>query len=475
MKRTLRQVNAAREAKNTAYLAKLAEAKGLQEDESKAAELDAALTEAEALKTEVDALDEEAKTAIDVDAEEGRATERLGEIRTVVNRPQMPTGETRGTGKAISVKAASVPAHVLANTTVTAFKGTQEERNLKAYGFAQWFRATQLRDTKASKWCQDNGIETRAHVEGQNALGGALVPVQFDSDIIDLREKYGVFRANAKHSTMTSDTKVVPRRTGGLTAYAVGELQEITESQKGWDNVQLNAKKFAVLAKYSSEVDEDAIISMGNDLAEEIAYAFSVKEDLCGFSGDGTSTYHGIVGLGPKLLGLSGTIANIAGLQVASGNAWSEITLVDFNNLKGKLPVYARTRSPKWYASHVFYDQVMERLMLAAGGVTAAEIAAGRVEPRFMGYPVELTVALPQVEANSQIACYFGALPLAALFGDRRQTAIAMSEHVNFANDEWAIRGTERIDINVHDVGNASATAADRVPGPIVGLITAAS
>jgi hypothetical protein len=37
------------------------------------------------------------------------------------------------------------------------------------------------------------------------------------------------------------------------------------------------------------------------------------------------------------------------------------------------------------------------------------------------------------------------------------------------------LRGTQRYDINVHDVGNASATASLRQPGPIVGLITAAS
>jgi HK97 family phage major capsid protein len=82
---------------------------------------------------------------------------------------------------------------------------------------------------------------------------------------------------------------------------------------------------------------------------------------------------------------------------------------------------------------------------------------------------------MPSVEANSQVAALLGDLSLAALFGDRRMTTIAMSEHANFANDEWAIRGTERYDINVHDVGNADATAANRVAGPMVGLITAAS
>ena len=44
-----------------------------------------------------------------------------------------------------------------------------------------------------------------------------------------------------------------------------------------------------------------------------------------------------------------------------------------------------------------------------------------------------------------------------------------------FEQDEIVIRGTERFDVVVHDVGNQSATAASRVPGPIVGLITAAS
>jgi HK97 family phage major capsid protein len=117
----------------------------------------------------------------------------------------------------------------------------------------------------------------------------------------------------------------------------------------------------------------------------------------------------------------------------------------------------------------------MERVMLAAGGVTAAEIAAGRRQPMFMGYPVEFAQAMPSTEANSQVCALFGALDLSSLFGDRRMTTIATSEHLNFAEDELAIRGTERFDINNHDVGNASATAADRVPGPIVGLITAAS
>ena len=54
-------------------------------------------------------------------------------------------------------------------------------------------------------------------------------------------------------------------------------------------------------------------------------------------------------------------------------------------------------------------------------------------------------------------------------------STIALSEHAGFANDEMWIRGTERFDINVHDVGNASGTAGLRQAGPVVALITGAS
>ena len=79
---------------------------------------------------------------------------------------------------------------------------------------------------------------------------------------------------------------------------------------------------------------------------------------------------------------------------------------------------------------------------------------------------------MPKASATSQVCCLFGNLRLAARLGDRRMTTIQMSEHAlnAFEQDEVVIRGTERFDIVVHDVGNNAGTA-----GPIVGLITAAS
>ena len=119
----------------------------------------------------------------------------------------------------------------------------------------------------------------------------------------------------------------------------------------------------------------------------------------------------------------------------------------------------------------------MQKLELAAGGVTANEIATGdrRPRPMFLGYPVNFVQVMPRVSATSQVCALLGDLAMAATMGDRRTRTVFTDPYSLSNKDQILVRCTERIDINVHDVGNASATAGLRVPGPVVGLITAAS
>ena len=349
------------------------------------------------------------------------------------------------------------------------FKGTVAGKSAdeRAYRFGKWFKGVVVGDQASKQWCDQNGIQTKALSEGTNYLGGYLVPPEFSTDIIDLRETYGVARQVARVVPMSSDTLPIPRRTGGLTAYFVGEASTITDSNKTWDQVNLVAKKLAALTLWSSELNEDAMISIGDDLAGEIAYAFSQKEDECYFNGDGTSTYGGITGVRSKLRNVDSTIANIKGLQVATGNAYSEIVLGDFHGVMGRLPLYARNGAV-WIMSATFFDTVPHKLQVAAGGNTVVDIANGGVQ-RFLGYPVVLSQVMPTNEANSQICALLGNFRLGSTFGDRRLLSLALSSEYKFAEDQLAIRGTESFDINVHDVGSTSTA------GPIVGLITAAA
>lgn len=465
---------------------------------------------AEALETQITALEAELAQLDAADAMRARSATRQTALQTATMPVPFHVGtQAQSTALAVAPQVAATPdlsyAEPLRNPA-TSFRPTaQFTAEQKAYRFGQWFLATCAGSRRAQQYCFDHHIllaavsadnrvtrldrgnlEQFAHVENINTSGGFLVPPEFENDLIILREIFGVFRRNAKKVPMGSDVKSIPRRTGGLTAYFTAETAAATESTMGWDRVTLTAKKLMVYSLYSTELDEDSVVDIGNELAGEMAYAFGQKEDDAGFNGDGTSAYGGIVGARTALLNLSGTIANIAGLVVATGTgygtSYGATVLSDFTAVKGKLPQYAAVAPGgcKWYCHKSYYHNTMERLALAAGGVPAAEVVAGAQsqtpnEARFLGYPVEFAQIFPSNPAVSQVVALFGNLGLASKFGDRRMTTIAVSEHVAFANDEIAIRGTERFDIVVHDVGNASGTAALRVPGPLVGLITAAS
>ena len=338
-----------------------------------------------------------------------------------------------------------------------------------------------------------NDMPGKTQRENVNVSSGFLVPDEFQNDLIDLREKFGVFRQNAKIVPMASDTRSDPRRVNGVTAYFVGESTAAQLSDKQWDRVRMTAKKLMVLTKYSNELNEDAVLNIGDDLAGEIAYAFALKEDQCGFLGDSTSAYGGIIGVVNKLLAVDPTgasnPANIMGLVVSSGTGYAtsykSITLSDFNSLVALLPEYADVPGQaKFYCSKFFWGSVMQRLGTAAGGNRVADIESGALRKSFLGYDVVISQVMPKISATSQVCCLFGNLAMAASLGDRRQTTIQMSAHAlnAFEQDEIVIRGTERFDIVVHDVGDPTASAGPaksaqlgNVAGPIVGLITAAS
>lgn len=343
----------------------------------------------------------------------------------------------------------------------------------KAYRFGRWFLGV-CGDENSQQYCFDEGIcsaksdfSGRSFKAGQrendNTAGGSLVPIEFRAELISLIENYGVFRKWADNWPMTRDTLLVPRRTGGLTVYYPGEGGSITPSTASFDNVELRAQKFATLTTTSMELVEDAAIDIGDRIAFEMAWAFAKAEDNNGFLGDGTSTYGGYVGVKNRF---GVTAATYAGITTGTGTGWSGLVLTDFEGVVGKLPAFADSDNCAWFCHRTFYHTIMVKLMLAAGGTQAYEIYNGLRRPMFLGYPVVWTQAMPSSSASADLPCHFGDLSLAAAFGDRRQIAIATSEHANFSTDELAIRGTQRVDINVHDIGNSS------VAGPLVTLLT---
>ncbi len=351
--------------------------------------------------------------------------------------------------------------------SIKSFQGADKE--LKAYRFGQWFMAT-AGIQSAIDYCENTGMPMAVHNEGTNTAGGYLVPEEFGTDMTRLTLSYGAFRANTNIVPMMSDTRTDPRQTGFMEAYWVGESGTPTESDMTWDQTRLVAKKLTAMTRVTNELSSDTAISIGDQVIRDIARAFAYSEDVAGFNGTGLSTQGGVTGVIQSLSDAAGTptTTSAGGIIVSANNTYAEITVAEFLAVIGICPTYARTNA-KWYASPLFHNTVMMALQLAAGGNARTDISGGGLAP-FLGYEVVPVEVLPTAAANSQIPCVFGDLSQASKLGDRMSRTIKTSEHATIGGenvwelDQLAIKGTERIDITVDNVGSTS------VAGPICGL-----
>lgn len=321
---------------------------------------------------------------------------------------------------------------------------------------------------------QDNKI-VKAMTGSEIGTAAALIPTEFIPNLIVLLEKYGVFRRNAQEWPMGSDTSVAAAQTADVVVYAPGAGVQPTESEPGFRNIGLNARKMMTLTAIDSEVSEDLAISVGEVIGRSIARAFAKAEDKCGFIGDGSSTYFNFTGATQAILGVDSTTTNIMALHIqGTAGAWSAIVAADLLALIGMILDEADDGIDcKWYCHRNFYYSVMISIALGLGGATANEIVLTGYtpQPRFLARPVEFTNVLPRTKpAADHIPLLFGNLRLATLLGDRRALQINSSKEAYFKTDQLGIRGTERIAINVHGVGTAK-DATNPQPGAIVALL----
>ena len=309
---------------------------------------------------------------------------------------------------------------------------------------------------------------------GDITAGGALIPTDFIPNLIVLLESFGVFRRNAQEWPMATDTSVAAAQTSDVVVYAPGAGVQPTESEPGFRNIGLNARKMMTLTAIDSEVTEDLAIAVGEVVGRSIARAFAKAEDKAGFIGDGTSTYFNFVGAVQALYDVDATMSKVMGIRVqGTPGAWSAITRDDFLALPGMISDEADDgMNCNWYCHRNFYYTVMVNIALGLGGTNVVEAyqTGWTPNPRFLNRPVEFTNVLPRVKASADhMPLLLGNLKLGALLGDRRALQIDQSKEAYFKTDQLGIRGTERIAIAVHGVGD-STDATDPQPGPIVGL-----
>lgn len=388
-----------------------------------------------------------------------KIAEKEKELRSVLERaapaPQIEAKPVEE--KTVERREFAIPK---ATGKLQAFTGPNAEE--RAYRAGMHLKATLFRNDEARRWCNDHGVESRAQSGIINSAGGVLVSEELSSEIIRLVEEYGAFPQYARRVPMTSDTLVIARRTGGLTARAVGENTEVSTSDVSFDNVELVAKIWGVANRVPNSLLEDSVIDLADAMAVEVAQSFAEAFDNSGFIGDGTSTYHGTVGVTTKIDNGSHTQSVV---DAASGNnTFDTLDLLDFTNTVSRLPLYAR-RNAAFYISPAGYGSSMLRLMMAGSGNSASDIAGG-AGLNFLGFPVRLVHSMVSdlTGTAESIACLFGDLSQAATFGERRAVSIRTASERYIEYDQTLTFATTRNAMVVHDLGSTS------VAGPIVAL-----
>lgn len=342
--------------------------------------------------------------------------------------------------------------------------GTRDEANFKAYAWGKWAQSL-LGNRKAAEWVKNN---LKAQSEGTTTAGGFTVPDPLSSDLIYLREQYGVARQNCKIFPMSSDILNVPNATGSTTVYYPGENTAITASDLTFAQVQLVAKKMAVLTQVSKELAEDSIIDFGATLARDMAFVMAKEEDRVVFNNADDASTSGIDGILRAVYNANATKANIASLVLFdAGSVAGQPTLANIRTMVQKLPTYAA--NAKWYMHREFFFNNIGLRLDALGGNSIMDIQnAYGPAPTLYGYPVVFVQNMPKVNTASSAAALLGDLSVGTAFGDRRGVTIEVSDQRYFVEDSLAFKGTERFGFNAFDIGNVSATASARIPGSLI-------
>jgi HK97 family phage major capsid protein len=293
-----------------------------------------------------------------------------------------------------------------------------------AYRSGMWLAA--LGGNRQAKQFVASQNETTA---GQ---GIETVPEPLSNALQNLLEEYGAARRLCRRVAMGALTWTVPKVIGHASISFPAEENPIADSQMLFEQVTLTAKKMAGLVKISSELVEDSIINIVDEVTRDLAYGMAQAEDNALFVGN--SIYTG---------GIEGD-ANVLGETVIGV---SSIALTDLTAVVAKLPNYSGIRREWCFNRSVFYGQVRD-ILNAAGGNAMVDIESGQ-RPSLFGFPVNLVEAIPGASANTSgdLLATFGDLSVSHYFGDRRNLSFRVLDQLYANNDQIGVQATQRIDI----------------------------
>jgi len=247
------------------------------------------------------------------------------------------------------------------------------------------------------------GIDVRAlkdtMVEAVDSLGGYVVPVDFQMNIIERMQGFVVMRGRASVETTSRDKIEFPRATGGDNQYTsavrvtwVDETPTAGAAATGltFGLEAINVHTVMAEVPLSRNLIEDAAFDLAGYLSRKFAESSAIDEDKQFLVGDGTGKPRGLMPGGANALGFT---------EVNSGDA-DELTWDGLIKLSYGLDSQYRQAGSVWIAEKATYATIATMKNGLGDYLWRRDNTAG-MPSQLMGYTTLEQEALPSIGANT--------------------------------------------------------------------------
>jgi len=290
------------------------------------------------------------------------------------------------------------------------------------------------RESELDKAADELGLTRSAMQEGTDSEGGYLVPKPLFEEIMRLAAVAGVVRGLSRVIPMKSNVLEIPNVGTMPTVGIFAEEAVISQSEPTIGSLNLVAKKIAAIAKFSMEIDEDAVVNLGDFLLQLFAEVVLQKEDFEALEG---TTFTGLFSaVGVNSVNVGGAIADLDKFI----DALAALPLAAVND-----PSCAWVFHPKLWKAISKLKDLQDRYLIDPLPTEAAPLS-------LFGKRVHLSDQISVTRgAGSDTTGYVGAWRRGMIFGDRKQLNFQVNPfgETDFKSAQVSLRAIERVGIAV--------------------------
>lgn len=349
--------------------------------------------------------------------------------------------------------------------------------------------------SKAKRYIRDNGLPSisdtdpmmkREATEGSFQDGGFARFPEYIGPLWDAINIYGKYIEISRHIPMSSDEADASFPRLKNLVFGRGETEDISGDETNIEQIPviLNARDIRGVCGVSRDLTEDMLVPIFDMHANEMMISAARTIDYYGFSGDGSSSANGFIGMRKALRDVATTITDIQGAVAGTGPSWSTITRNDMLKLQSTMmanPYCQGGEDLTWVCSPTFYGQVVTRVQNtpmtdASNAITNVTVVANPdyKKPTLWGYPVCLTPQMPNITPGvgvTQFPILFGAWRKAAMYGERKSgQEIIVNESIFVLKNKIALIFKHRAAVSNVNLAGTTYDDGSTHPGAVGGL-----